>query len=112
MRVTTDGRETAGSRQYASIAPLDAPQIEGDTIVDDNPVWSTIVWNDPINLMSYVTWVFMTHFGYDRTHAEVLMWQVHNDGKSTVSQGSRERMEADVAALHSFGLWATLEQGG
>ena len=71
--------------------------------------WVTLVWNDPINLMSYVTWVFMTHFAYSRERAEQLMWQVHNDGKATVSSGSREEMERDVQAMHGYGLWATLE---
>ena len=72
----------------------------------------TIVWNDPINLMSYVTWVFMTYFGYDRVKAEGLMWQVHADGKACVAHGTRERMEADAAAMHSYGLWATIERAG
>ena len=71
-----------------------------------------IVWNDPINLMSYVTWVFMTYFKYSRTQAERLMWQVHNDGKSVVNSGSREQMERDVQAMHAYGLWATLESEG
>ena len=74
--------------------------------------WTVVVWNDPINLMSYVTWVFMTHFAYSRAEAERLMWHVHNDGKSVVNAGSREQMERDVQAMHGYGLWATLEQGG
>ncbi|MSO27443.1 MAG: ATP-dependent Clp protease adapter ClpS [Candidatus Nanopelagicales bacterium] len=75
----------------------------------DRP-WITIVWNDPINLMSYVTYVFMTYFKYDRTKAEILMMDVHERGKAVVSNGTREEMERDVTALHSFGLWATLQK--
>ena len=76
------------------------------------PPWNTIVWDDPINLMSYVTFVFMTHFHFPRERAEELMLEVHNNGKATVSSGSRESMERDVQALHEYGLWATLEQAG
>ena len=74
--------------------------------------WVTIVWNDPVNLMNYVTYVFQTYFGYSREKAEKLMLQVHHEGRSVVSTGARERMETDVQAMHSFGLWATLERSG
>jgi ATP-dependent Clp protease adaptor protein ClpS len=79
-------------------------------LVDRDRAWITIVWNDPINLMSYVTHVFMTVFGYPRTKAERLMLDVHHRGKAIVSSGSREKMELDVATLHGYGLWATLQQ--
>nr|WP_284252652.1 ATP-dependent Clp protease adapter ClpS [Litorihabitans aurantiacus] len=72
--------------------------------------WRTVVWDDPVNLMSYVTYVFQTHFGYDREKATSLMMQVHRDGRAVVSTGGRERMEADVEAMHTYGLWATLEE--
>jgi len=72
--------------------------------------WVTIVWNDPVNLMSYVTYVFQKYFGYPRKKAEKLMMEVHEDGKSVVSTGSREEMERDVQAMHEYGLWATLER--
>ena len=75
----------------------------------DNP-WVCIVWNDPINLMNYVTHVFMTYFKYSKEKAEQLMLQVHEDGKSVVNTGSREEMERDVNAMHSYGLWATLQK--
>lgn len=77
----------------------------------DRP-WRTVVWNDPVNLMSYVTYVFQSYFGYSRPKAERLMRQVHEEGRSIVSHGPRERMEVDVQAMHSFGLWATLSQDG
>ncbi len=75
----------------------------------ENP-WVCIVWNDPINLMNYVTFVFMTYFKYSKEKAEKLMLQVHQDGKSVVNTGSREEMERDVNAMHSYGLWATLQK--
>jgi ATP-dependent Clp protease adaptor protein ClpS len=74
-------------------------------------VWVVIVWDDPVNLMSFVTYVFMKHFGYPRPKAHQLMMQVHTKGKSVVASGSREQMEIHVSAMHSYGLWATLERG-
>jgi ATP-dependent Clp protease adaptor protein ClpS len=80
----------------------------GQEVRPDRP-WVTIVWNDPINLMSYVTYVFQTYFGYSREHATKLMLDVHHRGKAVVSSGTREEMERDVEAMHSYGLWATLD---
>lgn len=74
--------------------------------------WITLVWNDPVNLMSYVSYVFRSYFGYPEAKAERLMRQVHEEGRAVVSTGNREQMEVDVQAMHSFGLWATLQQGG
>ncbi|MFP7759991.1 ATP-dependent Clp protease adapter ClpS [Marisediminicola sp. LYQ134] len=74
------------------------------------PPWSTVVWNDPVNLMTYVSWVFRSYFGFSRERAERLMLGVHNDGRATVATGSREEMERHVEAMHDFGLWATLER--
>lgn len=76
----------------------------------DTP-WVTIVWDDPVNLQTYVVYVFMELFGYSKSRATELMLQVHNDGKAVVSTGSREEMEHDVARLHEYGLWATLQRG-
>jgi ATP-dependent Clp protease adaptor protein ClpS len=87
---------------------LDRPSTEREAL-PDTP-WVTVVWNDPVNLMSYVTFVFQEYFGYDRAKAEELMLQVHHEGRSAVSSGSREEMERDVAALHGYGLWATMQQ--
>jgi ATP-dependent Clp protease adaptor protein ClpS len=69
-----------------------------------------IVWNDPINLMSYVTFVFQKLFGFSKAKATKLMLQVHNEGKAVVSSGTREKCELDVSKLHAYGLWATLRQ--
>ncbi len=85
---------------------LDVASPETVTAVD-RP-WITLVWNDPINLMSYVTFVFMEYFKYDRAKAELLMLDVHEKGRAVVSNGTREEMERDVAAMHGYGLWATL----
>ncbi|MDO5060657.1 MAG: ATP-dependent Clp protease adapter ClpS [Actinomycetaceae bacterium] len=71
--------------------------------------WATIVWNDPVNTMQYVEAVFMRHFGYSRSAAHTLMMRVHVEGSAQVSKGARERMEADVLAMHGFGLRATIE---
>ncbi len=87
---------------------LEEPETDDLTVLD-RP-WVTIVWNDPVNLMSYVSFVFQTYFGYARKKAEKLMLEVHNDGKSVVASGSREEMERDVQAMHEYGLWATLER--
>jgi ATP-dependent Clp protease adaptor protein ClpS len=90
--------------------PVEIEQPEADEVVRVARPWVTIVWNDPVNLMSYVTYVFQTYFGYPRKKAEKLMFEVHNDGKSVVSTGSREEMERDVQAMHEYGLWATMEK--
>ena len=87
-------------------AELDLPDVDS---VLDRP-WVAIVWNDPINLMSYVTFVLMELFGYSKDKATQLMLAVHHEGKAVVSNGTREQMEADVARLHAKGLWATLQQ--
>ncbi|MCA5893383.1 ATP-dependent Clp protease adapter ClpS [Isoptericola sp. NEAU-Y5] len=85
-------------------------QEEADARVADP--WVTIVWNDPVNLMSYVSYVFESYFGYPQAKAERLMLQVHHDGRAVVSTGPRERMEVDVQAMHSYGLWATMRSSG
>jgi ATP-dependent Clp protease adaptor protein ClpS len=87
---------------------LEEPETTGLTALDKP--WVTLVWNDPVNLMSYVSFVFQTYFGYSRKKAEKLMLEVHNDGKSVVASGSREEMERDVQAMHEYGLWATMEK--
>ena len=89
-------------------AELDLPDVD-ETTDQDRP-WVAIVWNDPVNLMSYVTHVLMELFGYPRSHAEKLMLDVHQKGRAVVSSGTREQMEHDVARLHAKGLWATLQQ--
>lgn len=73
--------------------------------------WITIVWDDPVNLMTYVTYVLMELFGFSKEKATEIMMKIHTEGKAVVSTGSREEMERDVARVHEFGLWATLQRG-
>jgi len=94
----------------AGAAPMEAEVVEVDVDVDVDRPWVVIVWNDPINLMSYVTFVFQKLFGYSRAKAEKLMMEVHTRGRAVVSTGPRERAEMHVYRLHEHGLWATLQQ--
>ena len=91
-------------------SPVELDEPVTDDLTSLATPWVTIVWNDPVNLMSYVTFVFTTYFKYSRKKAEKLMLEVHNDGKSVVSTGSREEMERDVQAMHEYGLWATMQK--
>ncbi|WP_165068614.1 ATP-dependent Clp protease adapter ClpS [Marisediminicola senii] len=84
--------------------------LDVDAIAAMDAPWVTIVWNDPVNLMSYVSWVFRSYFGFSREEADRRMLQVHNDGRAMVASGSREEMERHVEAMHDLGLWATLEK--
>jgi ATP-dependent Clp protease adaptor protein ClpS len=83
---------------------------ELDTLTLLQTPWITIVWNDPVNLMSYVEWVFKTYFGFDRSEAKRRMLQVHEEGRAVVATGTREEMERHVNAMHGYGLWATLQK--
>ncbi|MGH3908226.1 MAG: ATP-dependent Clp protease adapter ClpS [Pseudonocardiaceae bacterium] len=96
------------------MTPVELEQTQVDPAVDevgavDRP-WLTIVWNDPVNLMSYVTYVFQRLFGYSRDEATKLMLDVHHKGRAVVTSGSRDKVETDVAKLHGAGLWATMQQ--
>jgi ATP-dependent Clp protease adaptor protein ClpS len=93
----------------AQTAPveLDEPDL-GEVTATDVP-WIVLVWNDPINLMSYVTFVFQKLFGYSREQATALMLDVHHKGRAVVASGSREKCELDVFRLHEHGLWATMQ---
>ena len=102
MRATTTGETIT--------APTKLDRPEADEVVEPDRPWIVIVWNDPINLMSYVTYVFQKLFGYSREKAHRLMMQVHVEGRSVVFSGARERCEASVAALHEYGLWATMQK--
>jgi ATP-dependent Clp protease adaptor protein ClpS len=96
----------------ATLAPAEIEVQEPrstDEVEPDRP-WIVIVWNDPINLMSYVTLVLQKLFGYGRDEATRLMLQVHHEGKAVVASGTREKSEHDVARLHAHGLWATMQQ--
>jgi ATP-dependent Clp protease adaptor protein ClpS len=94
----------------AATAPAEVRRPASGKSVEPEIPWIVIVWNDPINLMSYVTWVFQTLFGYPREKAERLMMDVHTKGKAVVSSGTRSEAERDVARLHAKGLWATMQR--
>ena len=94
----------------ASTAPVETDRPDADQVVEPDIPWIVIVWNDPINLMSYVVYVFQKLFGYDREKATKLMLDVHHKGKAVVSNGPKERCEFDVARLHAHGLWATMQK--
>ena len=93
-------------------APLETvePDTDDEILVDSDTPWIVLVWNDPINLMSYVTFVFQKLFGYSKSKATKLMLDVHHKGRAVVSTGTREKAEADVARLHEHGLWATMQK--
>lgn len=93
-----------------SIAPVEHKSVSADEVTEVEHPWVTLVWNDPVNLMSYVTFVFQTYFGYPKAKAERLMMDVHVKGRAVVSTGSRERMETDTEALQGYGLWATFQK--
>jgi ATP-dependent Clp protease adaptor protein ClpS len=91
-------------------APVEVQEPSSEEVPLDERPWVVIVWNDPINLMSYVTLVLQQLFGYSRARATRLMLQVHHEGKAAVSTGTREKAELDVSRLHAHGLWATMQQ--
>jgi ATP-dependent Clp protease adaptor protein ClpS len=93
-----------------SVAPTELERPKAAEEVAPDVPWVTLVWNDPVNLMSYVTFVFQTYFGYPRKKAETLMRDVHEKGRAAVSHGSREEMERDTQAMHEYGLWATFQK--
>lgn len=90
------------------VAPVRDPHVS--SVPRSDRPWKVIVWDDPVNLMSYVTFVFRKLFGYSKSKAHRLMMEVHTDGKAVVSSGPKEKAEFDVFRLHEHGLWATMEQ--
>jgi ATP-dependent Clp protease adaptor protein ClpS len=93
-----------------STAPTRTEDVDTDDVVSPDRPWLVVVWDDPINLMPYVTYVFQKLFGYPRPKAEHLMLQVHNEGRAVVSSGAREKAELDCQRLHAHGLWATISR--
>ena len=96
------------------MTPIATPEVDERTglsaSVDPDRPWQTVVWDDPVNLMSYVTHVFREYFGLPRAEAERLMLAVHNEGHAVVAEGPREKMEMHAQAMHDYGLWATVRQ--
>ena len=93
-----------------TITPERVDETGHDEDAKEDKPWLVIVWNDPVNLMSYVTWVLQKLFGYPREKATKLMLDVHHKGKAVVSSGAREKAEFDCFRLHSHGLWATISK--
>ena len=93
-----------------AIAPERAEEIDLGTTLDSHRPWQTVVWNDPVNLMSYVAHVFREYFGFSRDRAELLMLAVHHEGHAVVAEGAREQMELHARAMHDYGLWATVRE--
>lgn len=93
----------------SKLKPVEIGAPEIDELSDTQKPWVVLVWNDPINLMSYVSFIFQKLFGYNQKKADELMLDVHQKGKAVVSSGSREKSELDVFRLHSHGLWATMQ---
>src|SRR3712207_6585927 len=94
----------------ASLAPVEQESTSTAETVEPDTPWVTLVWNDPVNLMSYVTFVFQSYFGYSKGKAERLMLDVHTKGRAVVSTGTRERMETDTEALQGYGLCPTFQK--
>jgi ATP-dependent Clp protease adaptor protein ClpS len=107
---TGDASSSATASLQPSEVEVERPSSSED-VRPDRP-WMVIVWNDPINLMTYVTFVFQKLFGYSKEVATKLMLDVHNRGRAVVSSGTRDHAENDVTRLHAYGLWATMEQAG
>jgi ATP-dependent Clp protease adaptor protein ClpS len=112
LRCVASEGGTSHSPWLAS-GPAAAPMVEETTelVGEEDKPWVCVVWDDPVNLMSYVTFVLQRTFGYDRGKARTLMLAVHNDGKAAVASGSRDEMENAVRKLQEAGLWATLQKG-
>ncbi|MEU1970595.1 ATP-dependent Clp protease adapter ClpS [Microbacterium sp. NPDC019599] len=95
----------------AGVATPDTREdVDLHSTTDSARVWQTVVWNDPVNLMSYVVHVFREYFGFPRATAERLMLAVHHDGHAVVAEGAREQMELHARAMHDYGLWATVRE--
>lgn len=93
-----------------TVTPGRVREIALDDFARADRPWLVIVWDDPVNLMSYVVYVFQKLFGYSREKATRLMLEVHHEGRSVVSDGTRDKAEIDVARLHAHGLWATMQR--
>lgn len=109
--VSTTADEITGG-PFLAASPQAVPAETAEVVADEaqDVPWVTIVWDDPVNLMHYVTYVFQKLFGYSKAKATELMMQVHSEGKAVVSSGERDKMENDVRKLHAAGLWATMQQ--
>jgi ATP-dependent Clp protease adaptor protein ClpS len=99
-----------GTETEEIVVPDTVEELLGGTDERPDVPWIVLVWNDPVNTFNYVTFVFQKLFGYSREKATRLMLQVHHEGKAVVASGTREKCEIDVARLHAYGLWATMQK--
>ncbi len=106
-RPILNSTQVVSSIRVNSLPSADADLVTEVVVAPDVP-WVTIVWNDPVNLMSYVAHVFRSYFGFAKEEAERLMLQVHENGRAVVATGPREEMERHTEAMHEYGLWATV----
>lgn len=93
-----------------TLEPVSVEEPDLDEDVETDRPWVVLVWNDPINLMSYVTYVFQKLFGHSLETATKLMLDVHHEGRAVVASGNREECEMHVFRLHEHSLWATMQQ--
>jgi ATP-dependent Clp protease adaptor protein ClpS len=99
-----------GTETEEIVVPDTVEELLGGTDERLDVPWIVLVWNDPVNTFNYVTFVFQKLFGYSREKATRLMLQVHHEGRAVVASGTREKCEIDVARLHAYGLWATMQK--
>ena len=90
-------------------APAADPQVEDKVKDAFEKGWAVLVWNDPVNLMTYVVYVFRTVLKMDKQKATRHMLEVHEQGKSLVARETREKAEMLVHQLQSHGLQATMQ---
>jgi ATP-dependent Clp protease adaptor protein ClpS len=109
-RVLPGAASTRARARQTELLPVEEERTDVNESQRTDKPWLVIVWNDPINLMSFVTFVLQKLFGYSKEKATKLMLDVHHKGRAVVSSGTRERAELDVYRLHEHGLWATMEQ--
>ncbi len=92
------------------MAPVEERGLDtGEEVTTEGP-WGVIVWDDPVNLMSYVVYVFRKIFGFPEPVARKLMLDVHHKGKALVASEPRETAELHVHQLHAHGLQATMQR--
>ncbi|MBS4102373.1 ATP-dependent Clp protease adapter ClpS [Tsukamurella paurometabola] len=108
--MTDSSAAAPGGPGGAAAQPGTSAVLERQTDEAVDKPWVTVVWDDPVNLMSYVTFVLRKLFGYSTAKAKELMMQVHTEGKAVVSTGDRDKVESDVRKLHAAGLWATMQR--
>lgn len=96
--------------QLSTATPEVVDDIEVGPIGEKEQGWNVVVWDDPINTMQFVIYVFRTMFRFSKQKATMLMLQVHNEGKAIVATEALELAKRHCASLHEYGLLATIEE--